>query len=307
MRKAFIQSLIKVASADKRVMLLTADLGYLVIEEFIENFPDRYLNVGVAEQNMVGVATGLAEAGFIPYVYSITPFATLRPLEFIRNGPIYHNLPVRIVGVGQGVEYGLNGLSHYALEDIGVLRTQPNLTIIAPADNAQTQRAIELTHNLPGPIYFRLSKDNIEIPELEGKFEIGQLQQVGDGADVLLISSGAITKEAIKAAQILAEVGFSTTILVIASVSPAPEKKLIEVLSRFKHVFTLESHYKTGGIGSMIAEIVAENCLSIKLTRFCFDSILNDTVGSEASIRALHNLSAERVAQRIQEIFEEHG
>jgi transketolase len=307
MRKAFIQTLIKVASADERVMLLTADLGYLVIEEFTENFPDRFINVGVAEQNMVGIATGLAEAGFIPYIYSITPFAALRPFEFIRNGPIYHNLPVRIVGVGQGVEYGLNGLSHYALEDIGVLRTQPNLTIIAPADNAQTQRAIELTHNLPGPIYFRLSKDNIEIPELEGKFELGQVQQVGDGTDVLLISSGAITKEAIKAAQLLASVGFSTTILVIASVSPAPEKTLIEVLSRFKNVFTLEAHYLTGGIGSLIAEIVAENQLSIRLTRFCFNTMPNDTVGSEASIRALHNLSAEKVARRIQKILEDHG
>ena len=307
MRKAFIQSLIKVASVDERVMLLTADLGYLVIEEFIEKFPERYLNVGVAEQNMVGIATGLAEAGFIPYIYSITPFATLRPFEFIRNGPVYHNLPVRIVGVGQGVEYGLNGLSHYALEDIGVLRTQPNLTIIAPADNAQTQRAIERTYNLPGPIYFRLSKENLEIPELDGKFELGQVQQIGNGGDVLLISSGAITKEAIKASQILANAGFSTTILVLASVSPAPGKQLVDVLSRFRYVFTLEAHYGTGGIGSLVAEFVAENDLSIKLTRFGFDSILNETVGSEASICALHSLNSERIAERIQHILENHG
>lgn len=307
MRKAFIQSLIKIASADERVILLTADLGYLVIEEFIENFPTRFLNVGVAEQNMVGIATGLAEAGFIPYIYSITPFATLRPFEFIRNGPVYHNLPVRIVGVGQGVEYGLNGLSHYAVEDIGVLRTQPNLTIIAPADNAQTQSALEQTHHLPGPIYFRLSKENLEIAELEGKFKLGQVQQVGNGTDVLLISSGAITKEAIKAAQILASSGFSTTLLVIASISPAPEGQLVEVLSRFRHVFTLEAHYLTGGIGSLVAEIVAEHCLSILLTRFGFHGILNDTVGSEASIYTLHNLSSEKIARRIQITLENHG
>src|SRR4026209_673999 len=179
MRKAFIQSLIKLANADERVLLLTGDLGYLVIEEFMERFPKQFFNVGAAEQNMLGLATGLAEAGFIPYVYSITPFAALRPFEFIRNGPVYHNLPVRIVGIGQGVEYGLNGLSHYALEDIGVLRTQPALTIIVPADDAQAQNAIELTHNMPGPIYFRLSKDNTESPELEGKFEIGQAHQIG--------------------------------------------------------------------------------------------------------------------------------
>lgn len=306
MRKAFIQSLIKIANADERVMLLTADLGYLVIEEFVENFPHRFVNVGVAEQNMVGIATGLAEAGFIPYIYSITPFAALRPFEFIRNGPIYHNLPVRIVGVGQGVEYGINGLSHYALEDIGVLRTQPNLTIIAPADNAQTRNAVERTHDLPGPIYFRLSKDNVDIPELEGKFEIGQIQQVGHGTDLLMISTGAITQEAIQAARILAENGLNATILVIASISPAPEKQLIDMLSKFRCVFTLEAHYTTGGIGSLIAELAAENNLALKLTRFGFTSILNDTVGSAASIYALHGLSSEKVAGRIQEILENH-
>jgi transketolase len=306
MRKAFIQSLIKIANADERVMLLTADLGYLVIEEFVENFPHRFVNVGVAEQNMVGIATGLAEAGFIPYIYSITPFAALRPFEFIRNGPIYHNLPVRIVGVGQGVEYGINGLSHYALEDIGVLRTQPNLTIIAPADNAQTRNAVERTHDLPGPIYFRLSKDNVDIPELEGKFEIGQIQHVGHGTDLLMISTGAITQEAIQAARILAENGLNATILVMASISPAPEKQLIDMLSKFRCVFTLEAHYTTGGIGSLIAELAAENNLALKLTRFGFTSILNDTVGSAASIYALHGLSSEKVAGRIQEILENH-
>ena len=124
MRKAFVQSLIQLAGADERVILLTGDLGYLVIEEFVEKFPKQFFNMGVAEQNMLGVATGLAEAGFIPFVYSIAPFAALRPFEFIRNGPVYHQLPVRIVGVGQGVEYGFNGNSHFGVEDVGVLRTQ---------------------------------------------------------------------------------------------------------------------------------------------------------------------------------------
>lgn len=307
MRKSFIQSLIKIANTDEHVMLLTGDLGYLVIEEFVEKFPDRFINIGVAEQNMVGIATGLAEAGFIPYVYSITPFAALRPFEFIRNGSVYHDLPVRIVGIGQGVEYGLNGLSHYALEDVGVLRTQPGLTIIAPADDAQAKNAIELTHKIHGPVYFRLSKDNTEIPELNGKFELGQAQQIGSGADVVIISSGAITKEAVKAAQILENQGFSATILVIACISPAPEQNIIEVLSRFSYVFTLEAHYITGGIGSLVAEIVAENRLPVKLTRLGFKTILNNTVGSTASIHALHDLSAEKVALHIQKVLQDHA
>ena len=132
MRAAFIETLTELAAGDSRIMLLTGDLGYMALEPFIEKHPDRFFNVGVAEQNMVGVATGLAEAGFIPFVYSITPFAVLRPYEFIRNGPIQHQLPVRIVGVGGGMEYGQNGLSHYGLEDVAVMRAQPAISIIAP-------------------------------------------------------------------------------------------------------------------------------------------------------------------------------
>src|SRR5438093_8078761 len=129
MRTAFVRTLTDLAARDDRIVLLTGDLGWSVVEPFAERFPQRFFNAGVAEQNMVGVATGLAEAGFIPFVYSIVTFATLRPYEFIRNGPIQHRLRVRIVGVGGGVEYGSNGLSHYGLEDVAVLRAQPGITI----------------------------------------------------------------------------------------------------------------------------------------------------------------------------------
>ena len=307
MRKAFIQSLIKLASADERVLLLTGDLGYLVIEEFTERFPKRFLNIGVAEQNMLGVATGLAEAGFIPFVYSIAPFAALRPFEFIRNGPVYHQLPVRIVGVGQGVEYGFNGNSHFGVEDVGVLRTQPGLTIIAPADDLQAKNSVEKTHDLPGPIYFRLSKDSFEIPELGGAFELGKTQQIGSGEDVLLISSGAITRETIKAAHLLAEDGLKTTILVIASIAPAPVADLIETLSQHRHAFTVESHYITGGIGSLVAEVVAEHRLDVRVVRLGFETILNNTLGSAAFLQAANGLSAEKIASHVKKVLEENA
>lgn len=304
MRKAFIQSLLKIASQDERVMLITADLGYLVIEEFMEKFPNRFLNAGVAEQNMVGIATGLAEAGYIPFVYSITPFSVLRPFEFIRNGPVYHNLPVRIVGIGQGVEYGLNGLSHYALEDVGVLRTQPGLTIIAPADDGQAQTALEQTYHHPGPIYFRFSKDKTTIPELAGNFAVGRAQQIGNGTDFVIVSTGAITTEAIKAVQILAGQGLAGTILVVASLAPAPEKDIVNTLAQFEHAFTLEAHYINGGLGSLVAEIIAENKLPVQLTRFGFTHLLNKTVGSAASIYAEHGMSGKRLVGRIQKVLQ---
>src|SRR3974390_2091985 len=133
MRVTFVQTLADLACSDPRIVLLTGDVGFMVLESFVARDPDGFFNVGVAEQNMIGLATGLAEAGLMPFVYSIVPFAVLRPYEFIRNGPVQHRLPVRIVGVGGGLEYGINGLSHYGLEDIAVTRVQPGLTVIAPA------------------------------------------------------------------------------------------------------------------------------------------------------------------------------
>ena len=159
MRKAFVEALSQLAAADERVILLTGDLGYMVMEPFRDAFPDRFINVGVAEQNMIGMATGLAEAGFLPYVYSIATFVSLRPFEFIRNGPVLHRLPVRIVGMGMGFEYGHGGPSHYALEDIGVLRTLPG------TDHRHSRRfsrrpstALTTTSQLPGPVYYSLGK-----------------------------------------------------------------------------------------------------------------------------------------------------
>src|SRR5580765_3495660 len=142
MRREFASTLTAAAERDERIVLLTGDLGFMVLEPFTERFPDRFFNVGVAEQNMVGVATGLAEAGYVPYVYSIATFASLRPYEFIRNGPVHQQLPVRVVGVGGGFDYGTNGPSHHALEDLAVMRAQPGLTVLAPADFAQARAAL---------------------------------------------------------------------------------------------------------------------------------------------------------------------
>src|ERR1700738_2244053 len=172
----------------------------MVWEPFASLFPERFFNMGVAEQNMVGVATGLADAGFVPFVYSIATFATLRPYEFIRNGPIFQRLPVRIVGMGGGFDYGPAGPSHHALEDIGVLRVQPGITILAPADSSQATTILQKTWDLPGPVYYRLCKNASTVPGLEGRFELGRVQVVREGDDLLLVTMGSIATEACAAA-----------------------------------------------------------------------------------------------------------
>lgn len=297
MRGTFFKTLAELALQDQRILLLTGDLGYMSLEPFSERFPDRFINVGVAEQNMVGVATGLAEAGFIPFIYSIAPFVVLRPYEFIRNGPVLHQFQVRIVSIGGGLEYGHDGASHYGLEDIGVLRIQPNLTIISPADYQQAAKALLTTWDLPGPVYYRLGKDDKSIvPGLGGHFELGRAQLIGQGSDLLIITMGNIAGEAALAVEALAAQGISSTMMVIASISPPPIDDLVKSLTKFPLAVTIEAHYITGGLGSLVAEVIADQGLSCRIVRCGIKGKPNGLSGSQDYMWRLHGLSAELVA-----------
>jgi transketolase len=299
-RAAFVQALTELAARDSRILLLTGDLGYLALEPFAEKYPDRFFNVGVAEQNMVGLSTGLAEAGFMPFIYSIVPFAVLRPYEFIRNGPIQHQLPVRIVGVGGGVDYGSNGLSHYGLEDIAVMRAQPGITVIAPADHQQTRTALLACWNRPGPIYFRLEKDDkTVVAGLDGRFELARAQRLRDGKDVLIIAMGGVTSEAAAAAAALEAQGISSSVLVVASVAPAPVDELAEELARFRVAITVEAHYPTGGLGSLVSEIVAERSVPCRVVRCAIQSTLDGRTGSRNYLYEKFGLSSEALVQTV--------
>lgn len=294
MRKAFISAITSLAEQDNRVMLLTGDLGFLLMEPFIQKFPDRFINVGVAEQNMVGIATGLAEAGMIPYVYSITPFAVLRPYEFIRNGPIYHKLPVRIVGAGGGFEYAHDGISHYGIDDVGVLRVQPGISIFAPADYQQASSIFYKTWDMPGPAYIRLGKDEITtIPGLEGAFEVGEAQLIGDGKDILFISLGSIASEVVKAIDCLASRGIRCTLMIASSINPPPLKILAQTLPGFSRIISVEAHYINGGLGSLVAEFIAEQNYDCMLVRCGVRCTPDGQTGSQEYLYHRHGISSE--------------
>jgi transketolase len=302
MRAAFVQALVELADADERILLLTGDLGYMALEPFATRYPARFFNAGVAEQNMVGVATGLAEAGYIPYVYSIVNFAVLRPYEFIRNGPIFHHLPVRIVGMGGGLEYGHNGASHHGLEDVGVMRLQPGLTVIAPADHCQARAALLASWDVPGPVYYRLGKDDRTIvPGLDGRFELGRAQLIGDGPDVLIVTMGSIASEVLRAVDLLAGGGVHATVLVVASVNPPPVADLRDALARFSLALTVEAHYTVGGVGSLVAEVIADQGLHCRIVRAGVRTNPDGRCGSQDCLYRLHGLSADRLAESVLE------
>lgn len=300
MRKAFIEKLIELAEKDRRIHLLTGDLGFFVVEPFAERFADRFINAGVAEQNMMGMATGMAEAGMIPFVYSIATFATLRPYEFIRNGPVLHNLPVKIVGIGGGVEYSHHGPTHFGLDDVGALRVQPGLSIITPCDSLQLKTALGKTWEMPGPAYYRLSKnENISLPELNGQFELGKLDLIANGQDALIIAMGNAATEAAKAESALRQQGIHTTVALVSSMNPSPEEHLIETISHHRHVFTVESHFINGALGSMVSEVIAENGLNARLTRLAVRQNPRGAVGSEQFLKDRFGISAKCVADTV--------
>ncbi len=300
MRNEFVNELVKLAEADERVMLLTGDLGFMVLEEFEQRFPDRFINCGVGEQNMLGVATGLAEAGFVPFAYSIATFATLRPYEFIRNGPALHELPVRIVGVGGGFDYGHNGVTHFALEDYAVMRTQPRVTTVAPADAPQARAALHATAELPGPVYYRVSKRGDEVPGLDGHFELGRLSVVREGGDVAIFAIGSIAHEATAAADLLAERGIKATVALVPSFNPSPIEEIAALLEEMPAALTVEAAYRDGGLGSLVAETIAERGIACRLLRAGVTRMPGGETGSQRFLEDRHGLTAPHLAEQLE-------
>jgi transketolase len=304
MRKVFIKAITELAEKDHRIMLLTGDLGYRLMEPFADKFPDRFINAGVAEQNMIGIATGLAKEGFIPFVYSITPFAVLRPYEFIRNGPIYHRLKVRIIGAGSGFDYSHDGISHFAIDDIGVLRVQPEISIFAPADFQQAETIFQKTWDLAGPIYYRLGKDETTlIPGLVGKFEVGEAQVIGNGKDILIISMGSIASEVVILIETLKSLGIECTFLVASSINPPPVNTFKAILPNFRKVMTVEEHYINGGIGSLVSEFVAEENYDCSVVRCGVKKMPEGITGSHQAMLSRYGISSDALLQTAQSIL----
>jgi len=306
MRKSFARALEMLAREDDRILLLTADLGFGVLDDFARTYPQRFFNVGVAEANMIGLATGLAEAGYIPFMYSIATFATLRPYEQLRNGPILHRLPARLVGIGGGFEYGTNGLTHAALEDFGAMRLQPNMQIVVPADDAQVYNALVATYDLPHPVYYRISKrEGLALPGLDGRFRLGRIETILNGDDALILTIGAISDEALAAAQLLQDEGIHTTVAVISSLNPAPTDDLADLLARHTTVISVEAHYVNGGLGSMVAELIAERGIDCRLRRCGVSQPPGAITGSEELLNARHGIDRTNIAQLLRKILDQ--
>lgn len=299
MRRTFINTLIELAEKDKGIFLLTGDLGFSVLERFRDKFPDRFFDVGVAEQNMIGVAAGLALSGKIVFVYSIVPFVTMRCFEQIRNDLCFQNLNVRLVGTGGGFSYGSAGSTHYALEDVAIMRSLVNMTVICPADPIETELVVKSSLSHQGPIYIRLGKRNEPVIHSKLNFQIGRGIIVEHGGDVTIIASGSMLLIAKQISESLKNNNLSVRIISMPTVKPLDKRIILKSARETKAIFTLEEHSIIGGLGSAVSEVLAESKHKVMFKRFALPDRYNEFVGSQKYLLERSGLSVQQITKTI--------
>lgn len=259
MRDAFIRQLTVLAKADPRIILLTGDLGFAVLDDYARSLPNQYVNVGVAEQNMAALATGLALEGHVAFTYSIGNFPTLRCLEQLRNDACYHDANVKTVAIGGGFAYGNLGFSHHATEDLAILRALPGMTVVAPADLWETEQATIALAAQPGCCYLRLDKSHAGRTEHPGEvFALGRARRLREGAAVTLLGCGGIVAILLEAADALLEEGIDCRVLSHHTLTPVDGDALREAAEQTGGILTVEEHSVIGGLGGAVAEFCLE-------------------------------------------------
>lgn len=303
MRDTFVKTLVELAKKDKRIELITGDLGFGVLKPFWEQCPDQFTNAGIAEQNMTTVAAGMAMEGKTVFTYSIGNFPTLRCLEQIRNDCAYHNANVKIVCIGGGFVYGSLGMSHQATEDLAVLRALPDVVVMAPADLVEAEECTRALAEYKGTAYLRLGRGGEKrIHEKIEGFEIGKAVKVHDGERVAIFSTGAIFEEVMDAIETLREHGYNPAVYTFPTVKPI-DKELIESVSRdFELIVTAEEHNVVAGFGSAVAEVLAEmKEKKAYLIRIGLNDEYSVRVGDQKYLRAQYGMDSKAIVEKIEE------
>lgn len=304
MRSAFVNELENVM-VDKNTYLLTGDLGFSVFEKIKEKFPSQYLNMGIAEQNMLGVAAGMSLTGKRVFVYSIIPFILYRSFEQLRNDICYQNLPVRVTGVGAGFSYSDAGFTHHSIEDYGILRSLPNLTILSPSDPLEVSQQMKQLQEIKGPSYMRLSRNGEPVLHDKHKsLRIGKALKVAEGDTILFVVTGSILGKAIKLVKLLEEDGYSAEILDYHTIKPFDNKTLLQELTGKELIVILEEHLAATGLYSIVAQLLVSNDISIKTLHFGITEPLIELSGSRDYMLSKYGLDEHLMHRKIKEIME---
>ena len=301
MRLALVRALTRLIERGEDVHVLTADTGFHVFDEFRQQFPERFLNVGIAEAGMIGVAAGLAHQGRQVFCYGIVPFVTMRCFEQIRVDLCYSGLPVKIVGVGGGLTYGPAGATHHAIEDIAVTSSLPRMTVVCPGDPVETEKATEASLALDGPCYLRIGKTGEPVVHADGleDFAIGRGIRLRKGSEVAVIATGNMLPTAAAACEALAGRGRDPELISMHTVKPIDRDLIVDVARRCETVVTVEEHSVIGGLGSAVAAVVVDEHLDVRLERIALPDEYVHEAGSQDYFRRKFGLTAEQIADRI--------
>jgi transketolase len=306
MRTAFFKTLLELAEQDERINLVVGDLGFGVVEPFAERFSERFLNAGVAEQNMTGLAAGIALGGKVVFIYSIANFPTLRCLEQIRNDVCYHNANVKIVAVGGGFAYGSLGMTHHATEDLAIMRALPEMVVVAPGDPVETAKATRAVASYTGPCYMRLGRVGETTVHKTGvDFRLGKAIPIREGGDLTLISTGGLLETALRVAGRLGLDGIQARVLSMHTLKPLDTEAVLEAARRTRAIVTLEEHSVIGGLGGAVAEVLAEaRNLRVPFKRVGLPSVFCSYVGSQEYLRAAYGLSESGILKSLKPILD---
>lgn len=284
MRKTFINTLINLARMDKDIVLITPDMGFSILEPFFEEFSDRAINCGIAEQNAVSLASGLALMGKKPYVYTIIPFLTGRAYEQARLDVAYMNTNVKLIGIGAGFTYGAAGATHHAIEDISLMRTLPNMTVCCPGDNNEAEQIVRQSINNKNPMYIRIGRHNRGIFD-NNDIQIGKASIIEKGEDIAIIATSNMLPDAYDYCKKLKEEGRKPYLISMHTIKPLDKECILSLIDKGVEIQTLEEHSIIGGLGSAVAEVIAESGKGVNFKRIGIPDKFSHYIGSQKFIK----------------------
>ncbi len=308
MRRTSLESVYQLAKSDERILFIGSDLGAGVLEQMRLEMPERWFMEGVSEQHIIGMAAGLAMEGFIPYVNTIATFLTRRCFEQLVIDVGLHDLPVRLIGNGGGAVYAPLGPTHQAIDDLAIMRSVPNFTILAPCDANEMRRLMEATPSWPHPIYIRLAKGGDRIISRDDlSCEIGRAVPLRQPGEILLVTTGVMAQRALETADLLYAEGINAGVLHFHTVKPIDKQTLLDFADRVHLIVTLEEHMRDGGLGSAVLECIADHRLVCppKLARFGLPVRFLENYGSQEEILASCRLDSRSLSDEIKRHFHE--
>lgn len=300
-------ALCELGEEHKDVVALTADLAKSTkIGMFGEHFPDRFFNVGIAEQNLFGVAAGMAKNGLIPFASTFAIFTATRSLDQIHTDICYQNVPVKIIATHAGTSFGQAGSTHHALIDMACMRTLPHMTVICPCDGAETYHAVKAAYDIEGPVYIRINRgfDQVIYKNVDDcKFEWDKSTLMNDGTDITVIACGSCVFEAMQAARIAkADGGLSVRVINMHTIKPIDREAVLKAVAETRRIITVEDHEVMGGLGSAVAEVVAESGKGCAFKMLGHQNAFS-TIGLQEDLLALAKIDANGIAETIQEMM----